>query len=71
MVDIKMTKGKYYTVGTCAMFIPYLDEWHCEAVVNSQTIKQSYINFTKAEAKTKFKQLIKEKQKAWIEYLAK
>ena len=71
MVDIKMTKGKYYTVGTLSMLKPYLVEWHCVAYVNSQMITQSYVNYTKAEAKAKFKQLIKDKQKAWNEYLAK
>lgn len=71
MVEIKMTKGKWKTVGALALFTPFLEEWHCEAIVNSQVLKQSYINFTKSEAKAKFKQLIKERQKAWFEHLAK
>lgn len=71
MIDIKMTKGKYFTVGWCSLVKPYLVEWHCEAEINSQTIKQIYVGFTKPQAKTKFKALIKEKQKAWFEHLAR
>lgn len=71
MIDIKMTKGKWFTVGWCAIVKPYLIQWDCEAEINGQTIKQTYIGHTKTQAKNKFKALIKERQKAWFEHLAR
>jgi hypothetical protein len=71
MVDIKMTKGKWHTVGWCSLVKPYLIEWHCEAEVNSQKIKMIYVGATKPQARKLFKELIKQKQKAWFEHLAR
>jgi hypothetical protein len=71
MVDIKMTKSKYYTCGWLSLYKPYLTQWDCEAIVNSEVIKHSYIGHTKRVARANFIKLINSRRKSWLEYLAK
>jgi len=66
-----MTKSKYFTTGWLSIQKSYLIQWHCEAMINSQLIKHTYIGHTKRVARANFIKLINERQKSWFEYLAK
>ncbi|CAB5226134.1 hypothetical protein UFOVP753_53 [uncultured Caudovirales phage] len=71
MVEIKMTKSKYFTSGWMSLYKPVLVQWDCEALVNSEVIKQSYIGHTKRVARANFIKLINGRRERWLEYLAK